>query len=517
MGQPHRRPRVAIYTRISDDNRDGAERGLGVQRQREDCMARVEREDWDVVETFSENDVGASSKSRKPRPLYKRLIELAEAGEVDLILSYSASRLTRRPMELEQLISLHERKGVLLRTIVSGDADLATANGRAVARTIAAWDANEAEQISERVSRAAKQRREKGRWNGGSVPYGYHHLGGGKLGVNPDQAAIINEAARRVLSGETLYGICGDFNRRGIKTGSSPRARQGAIWRSGTLKRVLTVPASIGSMLKADGELHQVTEPVLDRATWGRLNDVLYAPTRTESRKPDWSSRRRFPLSGLIYCSNCGYRMSSSRRQASKRSDGVQRPPIPTFTCVTASGGCGRIRIDYQPVEAWVLRQVFARVEVPGVQASLSTAERSPDDDELRQQIADAERRRERLDDDYTDGVLDRTRYRRQVARQTERIDAMRSQLAATLRSTFVIDTQGRSLREAWDAHAADVAWQRALLEHVIDRVTIMPHPAGATSNLTRRRQETNLDLQKRRAEHLEHLLFARVHVTWKQ
>jgi len=59
---------VAIYTRISDDNRDGAERGLGVQRQREDCMARVEREGWDVVETFSENDVGASSKSRSRVP-----------------------------------------------------------------------------------------------------------------------------------------------------------------------------------------------------------------------------------------------------------------------------------------------------------------------------------------------------------------------------------------------------------------------------------------------------------------
>jgi len=517
MGQPQHRPRVGIYTRISDDSRDGSERGLGVQRQLEDCLARVAREDWDVVETFSENDVGASSKSRKPRPLYKRLIERAEEGDIDIILSYSASRLTRRPMELEQLISLHERKGVLLRTIVSGDTNLATADGRAVARTIAAWDAAEAERIGERVARAARQRREEGKWHGGNIPYGYRHLGDGKLGIDPDRAAVVNEAARRILSGESLYGVCADLNRRGVKTGLGTRTPNGVGWHGRTLKRVLTTPASVGCMRKDDGTLRQVAEPMLERATWDRLVERLYEPSRfTETRKRDWSNRRKYPLSGLLFCSLCGHWMSGSLRAASKRKDGTDREKVKTFTCAPANGGCGKLRIDYAAVEAWVLGQVFARMDVPGVQTALSSSEESADDDELRQKIADAERRLEGLDDDYADGTLDRARYRRQVARLTERVDAMRSQLAETLRSTFVVDTQGRSLREAWDAHAEDVPWQRALLEHVVAKVVIHPHPAGVTSTLTRRRHEHDGDLIKRRLEHSERTLFQRVHVQWQ-
>src|SRR4051794_1962622 len=169
MAQLPRRPRAAVYCRISDD-REGER--LGVERQREDCLARAQRESWEVVEVFTDNDVGASTRSRKSRPAYKQVIKAAEDGEIDVILSYSNSRLTRRPMELEHLINLHNATGVLLRTVVSGDADLSTADGRAVARTIAAWDAAEAERIGERVARAARQRREQGLRHGGFPPYG---------------------------------------------------------------------------------------------------------------------------------------------------------------------------------------------------------------------------------------------------------------------------------------------------------------------------------------------------------
>src|SRR4028118_441886 len=51
------------------------------------------------------------------------MIQAAENGEVDVILSYSNSRLTRRPLELEHLINLHNTTGVLLRTLASGAAD----------------------------------------------------------------------------------------------------------------------------------------------------------------------------------------------------------------------------------------------------------------------------------------------------------------------------------------------------------------------------------------------------------
>jgi site-specific DNA recombinase len=58
--------RAAIYCRISQD-RAGA--GLGVERQREDCAALADRLGWNVVETFTDNDL--SAYSGKPRAGYR--------------------------------------------------------------------------------------------------------------------------------------------------------------------------------------------------------------------------------------------------------------------------------------------------------------------------------------------------------------------------------------------------------------------------------------------------------------
>lgn len=474
-------------------------------------MARAEREGWQVVDVFTDNDVGASTKSKKARPAYRQMLKAAESGELDIILSYSASRLTRRPMEWEELIQLHDRRGVQLRTIASGDVNLETADGRAVARTIAAWDGAEAERISERVARAAKQRKEQGKRHGGFPPYGYDAAPDGRFTVNPERAAVVHEAARRVLNGESLYGIWTDFNRRGLKTGPSPRARDGARWQASTLKKILTGPAVIGCFELDDGTLRQVAEPILDRPTWERLREILYDDKRwARTCPPDWSSRRKYPLSGLLFCGRegCGHWLSGSMST-------VRGKKVPSFICTTANGGCGKIRIDYPAVEDWVLGQVFARLDVPGVQVALSSREQRADDDELRQQIRDAERLLERLDDDHADGVLDRRRYLRQVSRTQERLDALRRELAEVQRSVFVVETGGRSLREVWAEH--DATWQRTLLGHVIEKIVIEPHPVGMTTNLSRRRGESDESLRNRRREHRELLLLERVHVTWKQ
>jgi site-specific DNA recombinase len=315
----------------------------------------------------------------------------------------------------------------------------------------------------------------------------------------------VREAARRVLNGETLYGVWTDLNRRGILTGPSPKAPNGARWHGRTLKRVLTAPAAIGCVETDAGELREVAEPVLDRATWDRLREVLYEPSRfTETRKRDWSNRRRYALSGLLWCSLCGHWLSGSTSRGKR-----------AFVCQTANGGCGKIRIDYDATEVWVLGLVFARLDVPGVQRGLSSRETSGDDDELRQRIADAERALERLDDDHADGLLDRRRYQRQVQRIQERLDEARRELAEAQRTTFVVDVEGRSLRDAWDEHEHDVAWRRAFLEHVIDRVTIAPHPADVTSTLTRRRGESDEQLKSRRKEHQERIMLQRVRIRW--
>src|SRR5690349_11773322 len=158
--------RAAIYLRISSD-REGEE--LGVSRQREDCQAKADQHGWTVAEhrLFVDNDRGASEYSRKKRKAYEAMLEAAERREFDVILAYSNSRLTRRSLEFHALIDLYRRTGIRLSTVVSGDDDLDTADGRFAAKVKADADAAEAERISERVRRSKLAHAAEGRPSGG--------------------------------------------------------------------------------------------------------------------------------------------------------------------------------------------------------------------------------------------------------------------------------------------------------------------------------------------------------------
>ncbi|MET0493740.1 MAG: recombinase family protein, partial [Actinoplanes sp.] len=133
---------AAIYTRISDD-REGRE--LGVQRQRDDCTALAERLGLTVYRVYEDNDIGASTRSRKPRPEYQELLAGARSGAFSTVIAYTSSRLTRRPREHEGLIELAERHGTKFQYVASPSFDLNTSAGRRIARILAANDAGEAE------------------------------------------------------------------------------------------------------------------------------------------------------------------------------------------------------------------------------------------------------------------------------------------------------------------------------------------------------------------------------------
>jgi site-specific DNA recombinase len=299
--------RVATYYRISADPEGLKE---GVDRQRADCQARVAREGWTLLDgdEFEENDVSASTNSRKARPKYAEMLRRARAGDFDVILAYSNSRLTRRPMELEDLIVLSESHGVKIRTIVSGDIDLGTANGRAIARTLAAWDANEAEQTSERARRAKVAKKARGEYAGGARRFGFGkpHIvtkADGKVilsatdrnSVNEREAAIIRTGVASVIAGNSVASVVRDWNVSGV-TGV-----RGAVWRRNQVRDILTEPANVPAIIDAES-LATVTAILNDNA-----------------RKHTRGSEPKHFLSGVIECSICGERFGYYKKSDAPR------------------------------------------------------------------------------------------------------------------------------------------------------------------------------------------------------
>jgi site-specific DNA recombinase len=423
---------AAIYSRISHDPEG---RQAGVQRQEEDCRRMAAERGWMVLEpVYRENDTSASTKSRSPRPVFEHLLQDVESGAVEVVLAYSTSRLTRRPMEYERLIALTAGTGVEIHTVVSGPVQLDTADGRAIARVLAVIDAAEAERTSERVTRAKLQRAQQGLWHGGRPPFGYRYIPAGRglaLEVDPVRAALVRQAYRRVVRGESLNSIVRDWNGRGLTTTG------GSAWRPQGVKKMLVMPA-IAGFNERKAVLYPGQWPaILSRKQWDAARAVLLDPRRnTRSFR---QIAKRYPLGGLLFCGLCDRQLVSNPLRG-----------VPSFICSpTGRGGCGKIRIQSDNLERYLLERIAERdtsaFETP-VQARVRTA--------LRQ-----------LQDDYYDGLVDRADFLRQSQR-------LRTALSA--------------LRDGPRKVSADDAERRAVFTRALGHVLVLPHPAGqAASHLT--------------------------------
>lgn len=190
--------RAAIYLRISLDREMD---GLAIDRQREDCEKLAQFRGWEIVETYVDQSISASDKTKK-RPAYLRMVQDYEAGLLDAIVCYDLDRLTRQPRELEDWIDRAESRGLLLVT-ANGDADLSTDGGRMYARIKAAVARAEVERKGARQSRAHVQRARQGRPPKGVRPLGYTTSGE----LIEHEAEAVRAIYAAFLRGDSLQGI----------------------------------------------------------------------------------------------------------------------------------------------------------------------------------------------------------------------------------------------------------------------------------------------------------------------
>lgn len=86
---------VAVYCRIS---KDPTRLEVGVERQRGDCVAMANRLWREAkVRLFVDNDLSAADPVVERPPTSQAMLDALRCGDVDQIVAYDQSRLTRQP------------------------------------------------------------------------------------------------------------------------------------------------------------------------------------------------------------------------------------------------------------------------------------------------------------------------------------------------------------------------------------------------------------------------------------
>lgn len=349
------RKRAGIYTRISRDSQGDS---LGVARQEKECRRTAALIGAPIRAVYSDDDVSAFSTQH--RPAYERLLRDIAAGAITHVITWHPDRLYRRHHDLVRFIDTVERAGVSVVTVTAGPLDLGTASGRMAARIIGAVAEHESELKSERLRAKHDELAQRGRWPGGTAPFGYRYAGDGMLTVDPAEAEIVREAAERVLAGETVRAVCRDLNERGISSAS------GKPWRYTSMKGMLCAPAMTGQRRWRDQLVPGCWEPILDDQTGEQL--------RAELRRRAGATPSRTPASllvgGLLRCGRCGCALHArTLTSGGRRIYHCKKPPDGT--------GCGRISIRSDRTDAAVVESIARRLDDPADRAILQALVRT--------------------------------------------------------------------------------------------------------------------------------------------
>jgi site-specific DNA recombinase len=466
----------AIYCRISDDRREGA--GLGVGRQERECRELAERIGWTVGEVYVDNDV--SAYSGKPRPAYRRMLSDLRQGLRYGIIVWHVDRLTRRAVELEELISALGDQPV--HTVSAGRYDLSTPTGRAVARTVGAWAQHESELKGARQRSKLSEMARAGRPAiGGYRPFGYEE---DRVTIRESEAVHIREAVALILAGGAMHALAIQWSRDGVKTTT------GREWSHPVLRRML-MSARLAGWRVYHGELVSEGWPgIITLDEHKRVAALLGNPAR---RTAAHAVGRTYLLTGLLHCGWCDSLLIGSVQGQAKTPGYICKTTVrvprigPDGRQLTdrfgkpAMCGGGSLRIACAGLDEFIVEAVLSRLDGPVLAAALAAEDGS---DalllEAQRTVAALTSALDSLANERDDGLIEQAEYRRRRTRVEDRLTVARAESSALSRGTILSAEAHGNAREHWEEYS--LPRKRSVLGAVLARVTIGPGTPGRKS-----------------------------------
>lgn len=438
--------RAAIYARQSLD-RSGE--GLAVARQIEACRDLADRNDWQVVQEYVDNDVSASGGRR---PEWSRLLVDLAAGQHDVLVCWHTDRLYRRVRDLVDLVEIAERQALRIASVRAADLDLSTPAGRMLAGMLGHAQRYEVEQKSARQIAANQQRARAGQMSWTRRPFGYDRVDG-QVVVVEQEAAALRDAASRVLDGATLGSIVREWNAAGRVTST------GGHWTVTGLRHCVLNPRVSGRVSYLGEDVTAgVWQPILSVSQQGRVGALLRSP----GRRAQTSTDRKYLLSGALVCGRCGDRMFATPA-------GAKETRYMAYRCRRSHL---MRRLDL--VDDIVVRAVLGRLARPDAVALLSP---DVDLDELRLEAGELRGRRDELAQLLADGLLTAAAVREQATGLRTRLERVEAELvSATGTSPAALLASADDVLEAWEA--LSLGRQRQVVDELLV-ATLLPAGKG--------------------------------------
>ncbi|MBD5486803.1 MAG: recombinase family protein [Lachnospiraceae bacterium] len=450
--------KTALYIRLSREDGDKSE-SLSISNQRLQLMEFVSREtDLYLYDTYIDDGYTGTNFNR---PAFERMIKDIESRNVQCVVVKDLSRLGRNMPEVSRYINEYfpVKK---VRFIAINDS---------VDRKYYDIDASEdmmidvknmfngfyPKDISKKVRSTFRTKQSNGQFIGAFASFGYvksakdHN----KLEVDEYAADIVRRIFAMYVKGIGQNTIAKILNEENIPCPSEYKKQQGlnyhnsnrldatSYWTYSTIRNILKNEIYIGNMVQNKSfrqmckksavslpkekwiVVENTHEPIIDRDTWDKVQDLLKRNTRHTSL-----TENVHMFAGYLKCGDCGRAMVKIRRKG-----------VCFFNCGSynryGKKFCSIHSITEQELEGIVLddlnliissvKDISRLIEEENQKQRKNHADFLGDISKYQAEIDRLVMKKERAYDDYSDGLITRDDYMRYRDKYEQQISAARS------------------------------------------------------------------------------------------
>ncbi|HOV28428.1 MAG TPA: recombinase family protein [Pseudobacteroides sp.] len=342
--------RVVAYCRVSTDKEDQQNSFESQKRYFEEYIK--ENKNWGFIGIYA--DEGISGTSVEKREEFKRMIEDAENGKFDLVLTKEIARFARNTKDSLEYTRKLKKMGIgVLFTI--DNINTFDTDGELRLTIMSALAQDESRRTSERVKWGQKRRMEQGVVFGREV-FGYY-LEKGVLTVNPEEAEVVKMIFHKyVAEGKGTHVIAKELYEQGIT------AKRNGRWSNTMILKILRNEKYVGDLAqkktytpdyldhkkkynKGEEEIIYIKdhhEAIIDRDTWNSAQEELNKRSALVGQKSKYSNR--YWCSGKIICGECNSKFVSRTK---KLKNGQE---YKAWRCIEAANH-GRLKEDIHGVQ----------------------------------------------------------------------------------------------------------------------------------------------------------------------
>ena len=327
---------VGLYIRLSREDEDKTHESESISNQKSLLLQYTKENNLKVYDMYIDDGYSGTNFNR---PNFNRLIKDIELGKINMVITKDMSRLGRDYIGTGNLIERYFPEHNVRYIAITDNIDtFLDSSNNDIAPFKAIMNDMYAKDISKKIKSSLKAKQKEGKWVGSKTPFGYIKDPNNKnhLIIEEEQAHIVKRIYNMCLDGLSFYKISKELTNEGIKTPaqyyeykwrSNYNCKYG-MWHSKTIYDILTNRIYTGDTVqnkrtKVNYKIKKIIKNkpsqyiVVENTHEAIIDKEMFYEVQKRIPKNVGRSEKKEThlLDGLLYCGDCGHRISIGPRR----------------------------------------------------------------------------------------------------------------------------------------------------------------------------------------------------------